>query len=175
MVAICPGVLVQPQVAASAGARAGEAGLERERSGGGIVLAQRPVGRDADRSDRLYQESLDRQRALQQQRQQQQEAERRTWQRNEDARQRRSLEEGLQRSRPSSQLQPLPTAPIAQGSGRSGGCFAMAFDTEGRGLRVTRRGGYERDCATALALCREAVGKGKSARFRTASCRVVAR
>lgn len=138
------------------------------------LLAQRPVGREADRNDRLYQESIDRQRQLQQERQRQQDFEQRQRLRQEDDRQRRIMEETSRRSRSSSDMLSVPQQPVAGGGGRGGGgCFAMAYDSEGNGLRVTRRGGHERDCETAVALCQEAVAKGKSARIRSATCRVV--
>lgn len=155
-------------------ARLAEFSAERSAVERPALLAQRPVGREADRNDRLYQESIDRQRQLQQERQRQQDFEQRQRLRQEDDRQRRIMEDTIRRSRPSSEMLSVPQQPVAGGGGRGGGgCYAMAFDSEGNGLRVTRRGGHERDCEAALALCQEAVAKGKSARIRNATCRVV--
>ena len=61
---------------------------------------------------------------------------------------------------------------------RGTACVAMAFDTKGLGLRVTRRTSYGQGaCGEALVACRKSVVERtrKSKRFRGADCRVIGR
>lgn len=138
------------------------------------VLAQRPLDRDPSRADRLYNQQFNRDLQLRDQQRQYQDLQQQQWRQNESERQRQYLERQL-RTRPETG-RPSYVPGQARAASRGTGCVAMAFDSKGAGLRVTRRTGYGNGrCDIALAACREAVQERsrKYSRFRGAACRIV--